>query len=40
LRCRGVLCDEPELAVNVDRLDDLRMVEDILRGREHAGIAG
>lgn len=30
LRCRGVRCDEPELAVNVDRLSDLRIVEDIL----------
>lgn len=30
LICRGVLCDEPELAVNVDRLADLRMVETIV----------
>ncbi|MBV8172409.1 MAG: nucleotidyltransferase family protein [Candidatus Eremiobacteraeota bacterium] len=30
LRCRGVLCDVPELAVNVDRLADLRMVETLL----------
>jgi GTP:adenosylcobinamide-phosphate guanylyltransferase len=27
LRCRGIPCDEPELAVNVDRLEDLRQVE-------------
>ena len=32
LRCRGVRCDEPELAVNVDRLADLRVVENILKG--------
>jgi GTP:adenosylcobinamide-phosphate guanylyltransferase len=31
LRCRGVLCDEPDLAVNVDRLEDLRIVEAILK---------
>jgi GTP:adenosylcobinamide-phosphate guanylyltransferase len=30
LRCRGVRCDEPELAVNVDRLSDLRTVERII----------
>lgn len=30
LRCRGVLCDEPELAVNVDRLADLRIAEALL----------
>jgi len=30
LRCRGVRCDEPELAVNVDRLADLRAVERML----------
>jgi GTP:adenosylcobinamide-phosphate guanylyltransferase len=29
-RCRGIACDEPELAVNVDRLADLRAVERIL----------
>jgi len=33
LRCRGIRCDEPELAVNVDRLADLRVVENILAGR-------
>jgi GTP:adenosylcobinamide-phosphate guanylyltransferase len=32
LRCRGVRCDEPELAVNVDRLSDLVVVEGILKG--------
>ena len=31
LRCRGVRCDEPDLAVNVDRLADLHVVEAILR---------
>ena len=30
LRCRGIRCDEPELAVNVDRLADLRVVEEIV----------
>lgn len=30
LRCRGVLCEQPEIAVNVDRLADLRVVEAIL----------
>ncbi|HZV78994.1 MAG TPA: nucleotidyltransferase family protein [Candidatus Binatus sp.] len=30
LRCRGVLCDVPELAVNVDRLADLRIAEALL----------
>lgn len=33
IRCRGIPCDEPELAVNVDRLDDLRTVERILATR-------
>jgi GTP:adenosylcobinamide-phosphate guanylyltransferase len=32
LRCRGLLCDAPELAVNVDRLSDLRVVESIMKG--------
>ena len=27
LHCRGILCPDPELAVNVDRLEDLRAVE-------------
>jgi GTP:adenosylcobinamide-phosphate guanylyltransferase len=31
LRCRGVPCDEPELAVNVDQLEDLRATERIVR---------
>ncbi len=31
LRCRGIPCDEPELAVNVDRLEDLRAIERIVR---------
>jgi len=35
-RCRGIACDEPELAVNVDRLADLREVERILDGQEKA----
>ncbi|MDQ6781165.1 MAG: nucleotidyltransferase family protein [Candidatus Eremiobacteraeota bacterium] len=30
LECRGLLCSQPELAVNVDRLEDLRTVEGIL----------
>lgn len=30
LHCRGALCDTPELAVNVDRLEDLRIVERII----------
>jgi GTP:adenosylcobinamide-phosphate guanylyltransferase len=29
-RCRGIACDEPELAVNVDRFADLQAVERIL----------
>lgn len=33
-RCRGIACDEPELAVNVDRLADLREVERILDAQE------
>lgn len=33
LTCRGLLCDRPELAVNVDRLDDLRTVEHIIARR-------
>jgi GTP:adenosylcobinamide-phosphate guanylyltransferase len=32
LRCRGVLSDDPELAVNVDRLSDLRALETIVGG--------
>jgi GTP:adenosylcobinamide-phosphate guanylyltransferase len=35
-RCRGIPCDEPELAVNVDCLADLREVERILDGQEKA----
>jgi GTP:adenosylcobinamide-phosphate guanylyltransferase len=31
LRCRGIACDEPELAVNVDRIEDLRTVEGLMR---------
>jgi GTP:adenosylcobinamide-phosphate guanylyltransferase len=31
LRCRGIPCDEPELAVNVDCLEDLQTVESIVR---------
>ena len=31
-RCRGIVCDEPELAVNVDCLADLRTVERIVDG--------
>ena len=34
LRCRGVLCEDPELAVNVDRLEDLRAVEAIVRAQD------
>ena len=34
LRCRGVACDDAGLAVNVDRLSDLRAVEQILDERE------
>lgn len=30
LRCRGIPCDEPELAVNVDRVEDLQAVERIV----------
>jgi GTP:adenosylcobinamide-phosphate guanylyltransferase len=30
LRCRGIACDEAELAVNVDRLEDLLTVKAIL----------
>jgi GTP:adenosylcobinamide-phosphate guanylyltransferase len=36
LRCRGVRCDEPDLAVNVDRMADLRVVEEILRNESDA----
>jgi GTP:adenosylcobinamide-phosphate guanylyltransferase len=36
LRCRGVRCDEPDLAVNVDRFADLRVVEEILRNESGA----
>jgi len=35
-RCRGIPCDEPELALNVDRLADLRAVERIIDGKEKA----
>jgi hypothetical protein len=35
-RCRGIACDEPELAVNVDCLEDLRTVERIVDGQEKA----
>jgi molybdopterin-guanine dinucleotide biosynthesis protein A len=31
LVCRGILCPYPELAVNVDRLSDLRTAEHLLR---------
>jgi GTP:adenosylcobinamide-phosphate guanylyltransferase len=31
LTCRGIPCDEPELAVNVDRLEDLRTIERLVR---------
>jgi len=37
LHCCGVRCDEPELAVNVDRLADLRVVETILARPQEAG---
>jgi len=30
LRCRGIPCDEPELGVNVDRLEDLREIERLM----------
>jgi hypothetical protein len=30
LRCRGVACDEPELAVNVDCLEDLQTIRSII----------
>lgn len=30
LRCRGIACDEPELAVNVDCLADLRTIEPLI----------
>lgn len=33
LRCRGIACDQPELAVNVDCLADLRAVEALLRSQ-------
>ena len=33
LHCRGILCPDPELAVNIDRLVDLRVVEAYLRPR-------
>lgn len=32
LRCRGIACDEPELAVNVDRVEDLRTIRSIVGG--------
>jgi GTP:adenosylcobinamide-phosphate guanylyltransferase len=32
LVCRGLLCDDPELAVNVDTVDDLRTVEELVAG--------
>jgi GTP:adenosylcobinamide-phosphate guanylyltransferase len=31
LRCRGLRCDEPDLAVNVDRMSDLVVVENLLK---------
>jgi CTP:molybdopterin cytidylyltransferase MocA len=31
LVCRGIMCRDPEVAVNVDRLEDLRTVEALLR---------
>jgi GTP:adenosylcobinamide-phosphate guanylyltransferase len=34
LRCRGIASDVPELAVNVDTLEDLRTIEAILDGRQ------
>jgi GTP:adenosylcobinamide-phosphate guanylyltransferase len=30
LRCRGIACDEPELAVNVDCLEDLQTIRSII----------
>lgn len=33
LTCRGILCRDPEVAVNVDKLEDLRTVEAILSSR-------
>lgn len=33
LRCRGIACDEPEIAANVDCLADLHTIEEIIRGR-------
>ena len=33
LVCRGLLCSQPELAVNVDRLEDLRTVEQLIAGQ-------
>jgi GTP:adenosylcobinamide-phosphate guanylyltransferase len=35
-RCRGIACDEPELAVNVDRLADLQAVERIFDEQKKA----
>lgn len=35
-RCRGIACEEPELALNVDRLADLRSVQRIVDGEEKA----
>ena len=32
LVCRGILCPDPEVALNVDRLEDLRTVESLLKG--------
>jgi hypothetical protein len=32
LLCRGILCPDPEVAVNVDRITDLRTIERILQG--------
>lgn len=34
LVCRGISCPDPEVAVNVDRLEDLRTVEAILSARD------
>ena len=33
LVCRGLLCDQPELAVNIDQIADLRTIEQIIGRR-------
>ncbi len=33
LTCRGIMCHDPAIAVNVDRLSDLRAVESLLESR-------